>query len=391
MKHKVIRVNLYPTPAPATDEVLYDVDVIEEVSFVCEKLFLEHRPLDAYDKNQIRTHFLSLSEIMSFEHHLVLEIEEAELDWAAVLQECALLLPQFAWVRCQSAGKEFGRKIYYIDFVPIALREEGFPFDLAISRSLEQQLGYPLEAAGNRLCRLLEEHLLKCCSPKKVQQIKEPPVQETIHVVPKEAEKRPSTENQLRFYQEEIKREKYGKERLRITNEKLELMMEKLEQAMMYGGLLHLESPEEEDTEWAKRIKISLREYSYLMQKAKYLEQVWKLNGELVIKSERMTVSGNQLIYERDQINRVKDTMSSGEVYMVMDECKLIEARATIRMRPWFQPPFVKLMKMDYDSLLSKSAYFDLLQGESYVLEKLQRTEETVVRFSHKEKEEVRG
>lgn len=58
-------------------------------------------------------------------------------------------------------------------------------------------------------------------------------------------------------------------------------------------------------------------------------------------------------------------------VQSVIDEQNVtFESRVKLYERPWFRKPYARIMKMDYDNLLRKAAYFDLLQSESYLLEK---------------------
>ncbi|WP_371089230.1 hypothetical protein [Enterococcus sp. HMSC066C04] len=158
--------------------------------------------------------------------------------------------------------------------------------------------------------------------------------------------------------------------KLQVINQQLERTIEKLEQSMLYSGIRYFQQEVKEEEDWDKQLTISLREYTYLMQKAKFLEQIWQLNGELVDKTEKMTVNGSQLIYERNQVKKIQDTFTSQDIHYVLYECQLIESRVKVRPRPWFRKPYVKLMKMDYNNLLSKASYFDLLQGESGVLER---------------------
>lgn len=376
MNNQLIHVSLYPTPAPAAEETLYEVDTVSELVFICEKLFMKAWPLQSFDRQHLTAHFRSLTDIMALEHHLEIAVAAEELLWEQLLQDLVQLLPQFAWIRCKTEPEAYGRRVYYFDFVPIALHQDSFPFDLSIAESITQQLSCGQEDAQRIVCDEIAARIqtLDYLSP--VQTAKESPVQEPLtdssSQVPDNASADTSNHQLLR-YQEEIKREQYTKERLRIANEKLELMMERLELSMMYGGLNHFDSHENDDADWDKRLTISLREYSYLMQKAKYLEQMWQINGELVRKTEKMTLYENQLFYEREQVNQFKQTISSEDIYLVLDECKLIESRVKVKNRPLFRKPYVKLMAMDYESLLSKAAYFDLLQGESYLLEKLKK------------------
>ena len=172
-----------------------------------------------------------------------------------------------------------------------------------------------------------------------------------------------------------------GTKYLQNLNKRLEMTIENLEQAMLYGGIHYfsLDNELKEEEDWDKQLTISLREYTYLIQKGKFLEQVWQLNGDLVDKTEKMTVKvnahGNKLIYERNQVKKIKENLTSQDIQFVLNECQLIESRVKVRTRPWFRKPYAKLMKMDYDNLLRKAAYFDLLQGENGILERTVKRE----------------
>lgn len=364
MKKPLIQVTTYLTPAPPSEDVFYEVEVLQEVERVCEKLYRERWPQAPYDEDGVHQHFADLVAVMNLAQHLAIQLEEGLLDVSALLRELSILLPQFVWLTVGCQGMENGARCYTLDFIPLAYREEGFPFDLQVTESIVQQLCYEPAEALDALCQEISQLIVD----KRIWRKGDTPTNEWVE----ETEAPMVPLQQLRRMEEEAKREKYAKERMRIANEKLELMMEQLELAMMYGGMNHFDNVGEleQDEDWDKKVRISLREYSYLMKKAKYLEQVWQINGQLVRKTETMTVSNEQVTYQRDQVQQVKDHVTSGEIYLVLDECQEIAGRAQVKNRPWFRKPYVKLMRMDYDSLLKKAAYFDLLQGESYLLER---------------------
>lgn len=202
---------------------------------------------------------------------------------------------------------------------------------------------------------------------------------------------------------EEFSKEGLEDQQLRLENQKLTKQLERLQYTLMSEGLSHfevgLQESETDFEEWDRPLRISLREYRQLMQKAKSLERVWRLNDEMVRKTEKMIVTDTQFVYEREQVKQIKETISFSDIFLVLDECEEIEERVKVKYRPWFRKPYVKMIKMDYDSLVDKAAYFDILQAESFVLEELSKEQtaqeikevnELNERFFAKEKEDVR-
>ena len=261
-----------------------------------------------------------------------------------------------------------------MDFVPLVFREAGFPFAIHLEDSLKQQFPTNPEDALTRAEQLLLELAEQHFSEGIVKEAVSTPVEQVETQANDSAQESAVTIE--RVQQEEIRQESQSKARLRAVNQKLEMVIEKLELSMLYSGIQYFERESKEESDWDKRIKISLREYTYLLQKARFLEQMWNLNGELVNKTEKMTVTGNKLVYERDQVKQIKANLSARDIHFVLYECQVIESRAKVHARPWFRKPYVKLMKMDYDNLLSKAAYFDLLQGESALLERMVREQQ---------------
>ncbi|MEO1769383.1 hypothetical protein JZO67_001334 [Enterococcus sp. 665A] len=360
---------LYPTPAPIMQEELRKQPLLEEIERACEYLYAPHGTLTEAQRKKIYQHFEQLFRLMNSSYHVELLVPTGYFDWSSFWQSLHQFFPQFAWIKAQTEEPKYGRQVYRFDFIPLAFREIGFPFGIHLEDSLTQQLSLSpeeaLERAEQLLLELAGQHLSDV-SPKSKE------ASETSAVVPlKQAEEQ--AKDVARVQQEEVKQESQSKARLRAVNQKLEMVIEKLEVSMLYSGIQYFERENKEENDWDKRIKISLREYTYLLQKARFLEQMWNLNGELINKTEKMTVTGNKLVYERDQVKHIKANLSARDIHFVLYECQVIESRAKVHARPWFRKPYVKLMKMDYDNLLSKAAYFDLLQGESALLERMVR------------------
>ncbi|EOH97730.1 hypothetical protein [Enterococcus pallens] len=361
MKTKQTQVTLYPTPAPEMTDVLAETNLLVAIEKACEYLYAPEGSLDGNQREKIQSHFKQLFQWMDGSYHLELLLEPGEFDWQAFWQAIQQFFPQFAWLKGQTEEPKYGRQVYRFDFVPLTLRKEGFPFAVHLEESLSQQFALAPEEALKRAEQLFQELA--------AQQLEKELEQSTTTTAVDSIE----TSSIDRVQKEEENLESQSKARLRAVNQKLELVIEKLELSMLYSGIQYFKQEQKEESNWDKPLKISLREYTYLLQKARFLEQMWHLNGELVNKTEKMTVTANQLVYERDQVKQIKANFSARDIHFVIYECQVIESRAQVHARPWFRKPYVKLMKMDYDNLLGKAAYFDLLQGESSILEKMVR------------------
>ncbi|MEO1769659.1 hypothetical protein [Candidatus Enterococcus ferrettii] len=370
MKQSQNQLALYPTPAPIMQEELIEQQLLEEIERACEYLYAPHGTLDNEQREKIYQHFEQLFRLMNSSYHVELLLMPGTLNWKAFWQALHQFFPQFAWLKAQTEEPKYGRQVYRFDFIPLVFREEGFPFAIHLEDSLNQQFptasGNTLERAEQLLLELAEQHFSEGIVQDS--QPEEP-------VPNKEITKQPQ-ESAVRIQKEDVRQESQSKARLRAVNQKLELVIEKLELSMLYSGIQYFDQKSTEESDWDRRIKISLREYTYLLQKARFLEQMWHLNGELVNKSEKMTVTGNKLVYERDQVKQIKANLSARDIHFVLYECQVIESRAKVHARPWFRKPYVKLMKMDYDNLLSKAAYFDLLQGENSLMERMVREQQ---------------
>nr|WP_034694156.1 hypothetical protein [Enterococcus pallens] len=372
MKQAQNQLALYPTPAPIMQEELITQPLLEEIERACEYLYAPHGTLNEDQRRKIYQHFEQLFRLMNSSYHAELLLPTGYFDWSSFWQSLHQFFPQFAWVKAQTEEPKYGRRVYRFDFIPLTFRDAGFPFAIHLEDSLTQQFPLSAEEALERAEQLLLElagQHLSDVPPKS----KDKPESETVPIKQAEEQVKEAEVSVNRVQQEEVKHESQSKARLRAVNQKLEMVIEKLELSMLYSGIQYFERENKEENDWDKRIKISLREYTYLLQKARFLEQMWNLNGELVNKTEKMTVTGNKLVYERDQVKQIKANLSARDIHFVLYECQVIESRAKVHARPWFRKPYVKLMKMDYDNLLSKAVYFDLLQGESALLERMVR------------------
>lgn len=368
-------VDIYQAAAPAVGERLFDDDMLRDIYYICEEIFQKRNKRIPYPQKDVEEYFEEFHTIISFFKHVEITLDFVDLDWSALLDELIHTFPQIAWIG-GSKEKEDKRVVYYIDFVPIAYRETGFPFMVNLLESLNQQLfddeNDALESFEGEIERLVSKFI------KPLQDNSTIPIEKTevSHYEDDDID----NANYLLKIEEAVSRERYAKERMRLANKKLEVVIDQMERQNLSRAMKELsQSSSDENENWDRILKVDLREYSQLLQKAKFLEQSWLMNKELVTKSEKMTISDNQLTYEREQVRSFKDSVSTNEIYLILDECKLIESRVKIKKKSWFRQPHVRIMKMDYDSILNKAAYFDLIQGENYLLEQIVLNEETIV------------
>lgn len=431
MERQGIQVAIYPTPAPIYAKVHIETLLIDELEEVCHYLAAEEVVKGTIQQLNIRRHFRDLFAITDLTYHVEILTENIELPERLIWEKLHLLFPQFAWVRWCQEERTSNKLAYYLEFVPLVHRKSGFPFEISLQESVMQQFNI----SGENAVQLAEAEILQIVEaslepgaemssvirPNEVVIEEAPEIAadvaveeaENVNVLHEEAENvavsydeidslevspkaivpslpvedKPAkvtktVESDLLYLEEAFKREKSSKERLRNANEQLELLVEKLELSLLSNSVQYFEERETDDSEWYKRIRVDLREYTLLIQKAKYLEQMWQLNEKLVNQAEKMMISDNQLIYERNQVTQIKSEYTSAEIQFVLYDCQLIESRSKVSIKPWLGKPHVKMLKMDYDNLVNKAAYFDLLQGESFALERAVKEKETAEKAS---------
>ncbi|MGM0219072.1 hypothetical protein [Enterococcus sp. AZ126] len=369
MVYQNIMVDIYQAASPAVGERLFDDDMLRDIYYICEEIFQKRNKRIPYPQKEVEEYFEEFHTIISFFKHVEITLDLVDLDWSALLDELIHTFPQIAWIG-GSKEKEDNRVVYYIDFVPIAYRETGFPFIVNLLKSLDQQLFYENNDVLESFICEIEKLVAKFIKP----------IEASDFSSEEEAEIAVPNANYLIKIEEAVSRERYAKERMRLANKKLEVVIDQMERQNLSRAMKELsQSNSDENENWDHILKVDLREYSQLMQKAKFLEQSWIMNKELMTKSEKMTISDNQLTYEREQVRSFKDSVSTNEIYLILDECKLIESRIKIKKKSWFRQPHVRIMKMDYDSILNKAAYFDLIQGENYLLEQVVLHEDSII------------
>lgn len=102
------------------------------------------------------------------------------------------------------------------------------------------------------------------------------------------------------------------KEQLEISQQKKELMIRDLEEKLARAESYLLEDIKVEkeakrNGEYVKnrKIKIAREEYDALYSKVKYLEHTWKVNQELVVRKEKLTITDSELRYEKKRLFRL--------------------------------------------------------------------------------------
>lgn len=371
-----IAVDIYQAASPAVGERLFDDDMLKDIYYICEELFRKRNRILPYPREEVEEYFEEFHTIISFFKHVEITLVLIDIDWSALLDELIHQFPQIAWIG-GSKETEDQRITYYLDFVPIAYKETDFPFVVNLTSSLQQQLGIEEEGVEffiKKIERLVSKHIKPFPKVEKPQpqQLEEESIESETENV-RVFEDRVVRKNSIVLEMEEaIKQERMDKEKVQIANKKLEVVIEQMERQGLSRAMKELSKQADQDNEnWSQVLKVDLREYSQLLQKAKFLEQSWAMNKDLITKSETMTISTEKLTYEREQVRTFKEWISTNEIYLILDECKLIESRVKIKKRAFFNQPHVRIMRMDYDSLLNKAAYFDLIQGENYLLEKI--------------------
>lgn len=367
---RIIEIQILNEIPDETGQALLQGSLVPETVKVTERLYRVKRPLADFPEKEVRHFFTSLEANGRHLQTIKITINDHELLWQQVLELLRGLLPQFVFYRVSLQAAENGGKSYYFDFIPIAWIAGEFTFGASFFESISQQLPYPAESARDRLRKRLEFEIahreLVSGQPgtEDESQKKAPrPAEPIMPELPPKAHFPQSLPQEVTASETE---------QLRLENQKLQLALEKIESQLMQNGLHVLqETVKTSNDNWDKRVKVSLRDYHALLLKTRYLDQVWALNSELVQKSEKLIFSADQVVYEHNQIQQLRANFSASEIFLMVDDSAAIEKRAKVRRRPLFGKPFVKLMQMDYDSLQKKAAYFDILQSESYLMERM--------------------
>lgn len=379
--------------------VLYQKDSTEEIVEACETLyerstgdFLTFRENEEISRKVISSPIKKYVEIQFF---------QAQLNWDVLLEELEELFPQFVWTKLvEEVDGIFST--YFCEFVPISFSSGEEPIQFTVSASLEQMayskdesvsnileakllsifqeeenvpfsaetLSFPVEVSieatvekkAVAIDSFLDEEEIK---NEKITEIEPKPEAEIMNIARSE-------ESEVLFLKESLKREKASKERVRVAKEKLEYELLAIENSILVSGLKRFKKHQKtsiDEEDWYKPVRIDLIQYDDLYKKAKFIEQSWRLNRQLVTTTEKMTVTKDQWIYERARIEKIKNSVSEMDLRSMMEQCHLINERVKIRPGFLFLKPRVKLYQIDYEQLEKISAFFDIIQTENRLLE----------------------
>ncbi|EOH98249.1 hypothetical protein UAW_01430 [Enterococcus haemoperoxidus ATCC BAA-382] len=378
--------------------VLYQKDSTEEIVDACETLYERSTGdfLTFLENDEISEKIIS----SPIKKHVEIQFFQAQLNWDVLLEELEELFPQFIWTKIvEEVDGIFST--YFCEFIPISFASEEEPIQFIVSASL-QQMGY---SKSESVSSILEAKLLASFQEEEQMSLSSETLTFPVEVSIEEnvenavdvdfsfldddseeeeiSEVEPrdeveitavtrSEESEVLFLKESLKREKASKERVRVAKEKLEYELLAIENSLLVSGLKRFKKHQKssiDEEDWYKPVRIDLIKYDDLYKKAKFIEQSWRLNRQLVTTTEKMTVTKDQWVYERARIEKIKNSVSEMDLQSMMEQCHLINERVKIRPGFLFLKPRVKLYQIDYEQLEKISAFFDIIQTENRLLE----------------------
>ncbi|WP_430603158.1 hypothetical protein IGJ02_000517 [Enterococcus sp. DIV0724b] len=378
--------------------VLYQKDSTEEIVDACETLYERSTGdfLTFLENDEISEKIIS----SPIKKHVEIQFFQAQLNWDVLLEELEELFPQFIWTKIvEEVDGIFST--YFCELIPISFASEEEPIQFIVSASL-QQMGY---SKSESVSSILEAILLASFQEEEQMSLSSETLTFPVEVSIEEnvenavdvdfsfldddseeeeiSEVEPrdeveitavtrSEESEVLFLKESLKREKASKERVRVAKEKLEYELLAIENSLLVSGLKRFKKHQKssiDEEDWYKPVRIDLIKYDDLYKKAKFIEQSWRLNRQLVTTTEKMTVTKDQWVYERARIEKIKNSVSEMDLQSMMEQCHLINERVKIRPGFLFLKPRVKLYQIDYEQLEKISAFFDIIQTENRLLE----------------------
>lgn len=396
---------------------IFEQESVEELAVECEAIYsrVTGNSLSLTEADDL---LKQLQHSQNYRNYLEIQFFQVQLDEEALLDELKELFPQFIWTKVsEEIEEEFST--YACEFLPTVFKEDfevERPIAFNLKESLKQMKGdlklSISEQVENHLHEILKDEddttfdvgelsfpvdvsftavpeFPELAETSKISEVPEI-VEKTVKSkkTRKASDKTPSKveevsehpivrseENEVVFLKESLKREKASKERVRVAKEKLEQELLAIENNLLVSGLKRFKKNRKikvEEEDWYKPVKIDLIHYDDLYKKAKFIEQSWKLNKELVTITEKMTVTNNELTYERERVERIKNSVSEMDLQSMMEQCHLINNRVRInRGFFFFIKPHVKLYQIDYEQLERISAFFDIIQTENRLLEQI--------------------
>ena len=418
---EIIDISVYQHPLKQEGDVLFANEPLSHLLEECQRLFFERGTLEEYPEAAVSERFGKLFETVSLQKTLAITVAQPAVSWEILLAQVKRYYPQLVWTKGTVIDGE--NKKFIFEFIPLVTTASGFPFSTSFQASLVQQgieASQPdtLQAWVTDLKRILTEGELM-----EAEETEEPllvvknshelagtidSASSTDSVAPETAStdlvaSRLASENQVlaqrveelsaeitkmksqslalsastsqaSFYAEELRRESEEKERMRQTNERLEQLVTHLERREQLATFDLVEQDinfHERSDDWYKKRTVDLAEYDLLYRKAKYLEHTWQVNQQLTVTTERMTMNESKLTYERERLNHLKSSAKDIELFVMMDECKMINDRVKIRQGFFWLKPHIRIMNGDYENLVEKANYFDIIHNENKFLEKI--------------------
>lgn len=492
-----IDIQIYPTPASKNGEALFSNALTDTVVEVYEELVPDSHA-SGYSTEQIRTHLGRLLNAVSIEQHLQLDIAEKDFSWQKFLRIMEENFPQIIWI---AGFREEGLDQmwqYSFDFLPLALKGEGFPISFNLNTCLKQNNIQSIAQWRKEIRRIAQEVIdqeeaereavegvqapseepvavetpaepeemvtemvdeptwmpeepeadfdeelladfneedqldvlfdeedeleaedepIAVEEPVEVEEeefvVEEPEVEvapEPIQEKPKQPAKptqatatvdqevderhqeyrqlvnkgtsmtgkmsgRPPKDPALRadYFETAYKLEKAAKERMQIARDKSDQQLIILEEQMLTNGLDALETlmahPANKDD--FKRLKLGLVEYEQLFDKANYLEEIYEKNQQLTSMTESLRISKSDFGYEIERVQKVKKSSNEAEIFFMMNQCERIDKRTEKKVTFFRRIPSAYVYKYDYEVLLRRAAYFDLLRAENQLLDSM--------------------
>lgn len=183
-----------------------------------------------------------------------------------------------------------------------------------------------------------------------------------------------SEENEVRFLQESLKREKASKERIKVAKDRLEQELLSTEKSLLASGLKQFKRQQKNNTdeeEWYDIVKIDLFQYDELYKKAKFLKQAWDVNHQLMATLSENNRQELADIYNQSRVASVKSEVSELELEAMIEQGQLIKERVKINHGSWLAKPKARLYQIDYEQLEKIGAFFDIIQTENRLMERV--------------------
>lgn len=386
-------------------KVIYQKDSIDEIVETCSLLY-KHKAGNMLSTLEINDIHKKIQYSVS-KKYVEIQFFRTELYWDALLEELVELFPQFLWTKMvEEMDSNF--VTYFCEFIPITFGPtEKIYFSLKDSLS---QMGYKKNDSVSyivtqKIHEIFQEEMFDTKSNDRVDIPKDEQSEldssdSSLHSRAKAThffdeknlsdienftiDKNLETQEEVFskdviYLKESLKRERAAKERLKIAKEKLEYELIAIENRLLTSGLTRFKKYQKStlrEDEWYKFIRIDLIEYDDLYKKAKFIEQSWKLNCQLVTVTEKMTFTKDRWVYERARVEKVKNTVAELELKSMMEQCHLINGRIKVKQGFLFIKPSVKLYHIDFEQLQKISAFFDIIQTENRLLESVIEQEE---------------